>query len=87
MTETRGKSSGRRGREARVSKRQQAQLKRAKVVWPGLEGGIYRPLSDRDVERIHEGALQVLERVGMGDASPVRPKRNRCSVNLDGVEI
>jgi trimethylamine--corrinoid protein Co-methyltransferase len=40
------------------------------VVWPGLEGGIYRPLSDRDVERIHESALQILERVGMGGASP-----------------
>jgi trimethylamine--corrinoid protein Co-methyltransferase len=47
-----------------------AQLERARVVWPGLEGGIYKPLTDREVERINEGALQILERVGMGDATP-----------------
>jgi trimethylamine--corrinoid protein Co-methyltransferase len=32
---------------------------------PGLEGGRYRPLSDSDVQRIHEAALQVLERTGV----------------------
>jgi len=47
-----------------------AQQKRARVVWPGLPGGIYKPLSQRDVERIHESALHILERVGMGDATP-----------------
>jgi trimethylamine--corrinoid protein Co-methyltransferase len=69
MTESR-RSAGRRGREARRLKRAQAQQKRARVVWPGIEGGIYKPLSQREVERIHEGALQILERVGMGDATP-----------------
>jgi trimethylamine--corrinoid protein Co-methyltransferase len=47
-----------------------AQLKRARVVWPGLEGGIYKPLTERELERIHDSALQILERVGMGDATP-----------------
>jgi trimethylamine--corrinoid protein Co-methyltransferase len=50
--------------------REQAQSKRAKVVWPGIEGGAIKPLSDRELERINEGALQVLERVGMADAGP-----------------
>ena len=37
---------------------------------PGLVGGRYLPLSDRDLARIHEAALEVLERVGMADATP-----------------
>jgi trimethylamine--corrinoid protein Co-methyltransferase len=32
---------------------------------PGLEGGRYRPLSDEDVQRIHEAALAVLARTGV----------------------
>jgi trimethylamine--corrinoid protein Co-methyltransferase len=32
---------------------------------PGLEGGQYRPLTKAGVQRIHEAALQVLERTGV----------------------
>jgi trimethylamine---corrinoid protein Co-methyltransferase len=32
---------------------------------PGLEGGRYKPLSDQDVQRIHDAALAVLERTGV----------------------
>lgn len=32
---------------------------------PGLEGGLYRPLSDANIHRIHEAALTVLERTGV----------------------
>ncbi len=64
------KAARRRGRAARMTVREQAQSKRAKVVWPGIEGGAIKPLSDRELERINEGALQVLERVGMADAGP-----------------
>jgi trimethylamine--corrinoid protein Co-methyltransferase len=32
---------------------------------PGLEGGRYRPLSEADVHRIHDAALQVLEQTGV----------------------
>ena len=70
MAEGENKPPRRRGRARRVAIREQAQLKRAKVVWPGIEGGIYKPLSDHEVERIHTAALDLLERVGMGDASP-----------------
>ena len=70
MSDQRRKGAGRRGRAARLTVREQAQSKRAKVVWPGIEGGGIKPLSDRELERVNEGALQVLERVGMADASP-----------------
>ena len=70
MAEGKRRSVGRRGREARLAIREQAQHKRARVVWPGIDGGIFKPLTEREVERIHEAALQVLERVGMGDATP-----------------
>ena len=64
------KAARRRGRATRMTVREQAQSKRAKVVWPGIEGGGIKPLSDRELERGNEGALQVLERVGMADADP-----------------
>jgi len=36
----------------------------------GTPGGKYAPLSDRDIERIHGAALDILERVGMANATP-----------------
>ena len=39
-------------------------------VRPGLEGGRYKPLSDADVLKIHNAALDVLEQIGMADAIP-----------------
>ncbi len=35
----------------------------------GIAGGLFRPLSAGDVERIHRAALEVLERVGMAQAT------------------
>ena len=37
---------------------------------PGLSGGQYRPLSDTDIQRIYETALDLLECVGIGDPLP-----------------
>jgi trimethylamine--corrinoid protein Co-methyltransferase len=87
MMESRRGSAGRRGREARRLKRAEAQQQRARVVWPGVEGGIYKPLSQREVERIHEGALQILERVGMGDATREicdLARAKGCEISDDG---
>jgi trimethylamine--corrinoid protein Co-methyltransferase len=39
-------------------------------VWPGVEGGRYRPLSQSDEQRIHETVLDLLERVGLSRAIP-----------------
>ena len=39
-------------------------------VRPGMPGGQYKPLSDADVLRIHHAALDVLENIGLADATP-----------------
>ena len=39
-------------------------------VNPGMIGGRYKPLSDADVVRIHHAALDVLETIGLADATP-----------------
>ncbi len=45
--------------------RRQAPETRFNPVPAGLEGGQYRPLSEQDVQRIHQAALTVLERTGV----------------------
>ena len=39
-------------------------------VRAGLEGGRYKPLTENDLERIHEAVLTVLETVGFANAIP-----------------
>jgi trimethylamine--corrinoid protein Co-methyltransferase len=39
-------------------------------VRPGMIGGRYKPLSESDVLRIHRAALDVLENIGLADATP-----------------
>ncbi|HUX73586.1 MAG TPA: trimethylamine methyltransferase family protein [Steroidobacteraceae bacterium] len=39
-------------------------------VIPGMPGGLYKPLADADVLRIHRAALDVLEQIGLADATP-----------------
>lgn len=58
------------GREARRSERTRPLADAIRPVWPGLEGGRYRPLSDADIPKIHCAALDVLEQVGFADAIP-----------------
>ena len=55
------------GREARKAARAAGSAKRA--VWPGMNGGQYRPLSETDIRRIHDTALMILENIGIGDPS------------------
>ncbi len=40
---------------------------KAGAVRPGMPGGTYRPLSERDMQRIHDTALDVLEKLGVGE--------------------
>ncbi len=56
------------GRAARRELR--AQGSSGEVVGPGLKGGSFKPLGARDIERIHQTALDVLENVGVGDPLP-----------------
>jgi trimethylamine--corrinoid protein Co-methyltransferase len=39
-------------------------------VWPGVEGGFYKPLTASEMDRIHETVLDLLERVGLSQAIP-----------------
>jgi len=63
-----GSARGRGGSAARRALRRSGP--KTGAVGPGLRGGTYRPLSDRDMERIHGTALDVLERLGVGDPIP-----------------
>ncbi len=65
--ERRGACAGRRGggRAARVAQRQERGVPLA--VRPGLTGGAFQPLSERDIARIHDAALDILETLGIGD--------------------
>ena len=42
-----------------------SERKKVNNLPPGLEGGQYKPLTDADVQRIHDAALSVLERTGV----------------------
>lgn len=60
----RRRGGGRKGAVGRGARPEDA------VVGPGYPGGGYCPLSDADIARIHGGALEVLEKVGMADPPP-----------------
>ena len=70
MSEAQALGTRRRGREARRELRAAPTPPDKMAVRPGMDGGQYKPLSDRDVARIHEAALDVLERIGLSDAIP-----------------
>lgn len=69
MTVAEPKKTARRegGRAARRSARSKPKTVRS---LPPVSGGHYKPLEEHDVERIYGAALDVLERIGMGDPTP-----------------
>ena len=71
MSDVKVDAGGRRGgREVRRAARAAPLAANQRPVWPGLEGGRYKPLSDEDVLKVHRAALDVLEQVGLADAIP-----------------
>ncbi len=56
------------GRSARVAMRNAPLTDDIRPVRPGLSGGTYKPLSNGDVLRIHQAALDALEQIGLADA-------------------
>ena len=71
MTQAAEAQSRRRGgRSARRELRAAPIPEDERPVRPGMEGGLYKPLTDRDVGRIHEAALDVCATVGFADAIP-----------------
>jgi len=41
-----------------------------RAIRPGLESGRYQPLLERDIEKIHHAVLDVVETIGLADATP-----------------
>ncbi len=70
MSETGVVGKRRGGRQARRELRATPPPPEARAVKPGMEGGLYRPLADADLERIHQAALDMIEQVGFCDAIP-----------------
>ncbi len=58
------------GRDARRAQRAGPLPDHLRPVQPGMQSGRYRPLSDQDVEQIHQTALRLLAEVGLADATP-----------------
>ncbi|MGI9357318.1 MAG: trimethylamine methyltransferase family protein [Rhizobiaceae bacterium] len=58
------------GRAARRAKRAAPLTEDIRPVRAGHEGGAYKPLSDADVEKVHEAILEVLETIGLSQGTP-----------------
>ncbi|MCE8515645.1 trimethylamine methyltransferase family protein [Ruegeria pomeroyi] len=67
-TPTKPRRRGGGGRAARIAVQQATTGNEA--VHGGMQGGRYKPLSQRDMENIHSAALTVLERTGVSDHFP-----------------
>ena len=65
-----GLQSRRGGRAARKALREAPLPEDERVVRAGLEGGLFKPLSDLEVVRIHRAALDALEKIGLSQAIP-----------------
>ncbi len=58
------------GRAARHAARSAPLSEAMRPVRAGLSGGQYKPLTDADIQRIHQTALTALEEIGLADAPP-----------------
>ncbi|WP_297542789.1 trimethylamine methyltransferase family protein [Roseovarius sp.] len=68
MTETITRRAG--GRAARREARSNPLAANLRPVHPGQEGGTYRPLTQLQMDRIHQAVLDALEQIGLADAPP-----------------
>ena len=58
------------GRAARVAARAAGPAPGERAVRPGLEGGAFAPLTESDMQRVYDTALELIDEVGMGDPIP-----------------
>lgn len=64
-------STQRQGRAAlRNARKEGAGSGHTDAIWPGIEGGRFKPIPDSGIEAIHQTALRILAEVGMANASP-----------------
>ena len=68
-------ASRRGGRAARLEQVAQEAEAHSPAIWPGVEGGAYRPMTSAELERVHETVLDLLERVGLSQAIPSMVER------------
>ncbi len=68
MSEPRRKSRRTGGRDARRALR--AAGVQGQAVQPGMTSGVYKPLSDRDIQSINDTALDILQNIGIGEPIP-----------------
>lgn len=61
--------SGRGGRTRAMRVAERGSMRRSAAVRPGLPGGVYKPLSERDLARIADTAFDVLARIGLGEVT------------------
>lgn len=71
MERTVTRANTRRRGGAREARHAQRGKRAVGSIGASLQGGTYKPLSDRDIERVHHTALDVLEKVGMGNPLPI----------------
>src|SRR5262245_58308911 len=64
------RDTNRDSRRGTMRRRAHVEKPHVEAVHPGFEGGQYRPLSERDIERIYDTALKLLEEVGIGEPIP-----------------
>ena len=70
MSEAQAPKRRRGGRQARRELRAAPPAEDQRAVRAGMSGGLYQPLTEAEVLRIHQAALDVLESVGLSDAIP-----------------
>ncbi|MEL7116762.1 MAG: trimethylamine methyltransferase family protein [Pseudomonadota bacterium] len=59
------------GRAARRAERQDgAGSGPVTSIWPGIEGGRYRPLTPEGIAAVHRTALRILSEIGLANATP-----------------
>ena len=64
MSDVQQQSGRRGGRAARVALRSAPLANDVRPVNPGMPSGRYQPLTDAEVRKVHEAALNVLENIG-----------------------
>jgi len=82
-----GRKSRRRGNARAERLKQRKANTPAQAVWPGVEAGRFKPLTQADMEKVHRGALEILAITGVADATQelldiVLPKG--CTLNEHG---
>ena len=59
----------RRGRKSRILDQERPLADNLRPIRPGMSGGGYSPLSDHEIERVHDTALGILEKTGLAGAT------------------